>query len=254
MSKSIFFVLTIMVCCGCISTEYNPVTHKQDVYFYSSEREVNIGTSVAQAVSREFKFETDTRVIRRVNEIGEKIAAQCDRQEMNYRFYVIHDEKKNAFSLPGGFVYIHKGLLDILESDDEVAFVLGHEVAHVVARHAIKRLQAVLGYNILMIASTQAPSTGGLPQGITLALATVLSGYAQEDELLADKLGIEYAKKAGFQPEASLGVFTKLEEVHKKEPARPMEYFRTHPFIYQRIKSAKEMLGLPLDFRDIINS
>ena len=212
-----------------------------------------IGKKVSRAVSEKYRLSRDVKLAEKIRAIGEKLAKVCDRQEVPYRFYVLEDKMKNAFSLPGGFVYISTGLLDILHSDDEIAFVLGHEIGHIVARHAIKRLQAALGYNLLILASAAAPSTGNLPQGVSLALASILSGYSQEDEFLADRLGIKYAAKAGFDPKAAMEVMQALEKAHQKEPLRKISYFRTHPYISQRIRKIKEELGLPLDVNDFLN-
>ncbi len=238
---------------GCITTEYDTVTHKQDIFFYSTKKEVAIGEKVARAVEEKYKLSADTKLNEKIMAIGEKLAKVCDRQEILYRFYVLDDKMVNAFSLPGGFVYISTGLLNILHSDDEIAFVLGHEIGHIVARHAIKRLQAALGYNLLILASVAAPSTGNFPQGVSLALASILSGYSQEDEFLADKLGIKYAQKAGFDPKAAIKVMKALEENNRKEPLHRIAYFRTHPYIPQRIRKIKEELGMPLNVNDFLN-
>ena len=240
---------------GCmVSEEYNIATHRQDIYFYSTPKEIAIGRNIAKAVAEKYKFCQEPSLNRKIQEIGQKIAAVCDRKELIYRYYIIEDKTINAFSLPGGFVYIFRGLLDKLKTEDEIAFVLGHETGHIVARHAIKRLQAAMASNLLLIASTQVESGGNLPQGVYLALVSLMSGYSQEDEFLADKLGITYARKAGFDPKAAIKVLELLEKENEKSPARQISYFRTHPYPIPRIRAIKEELGLPLNFRDLANN
>ena len=157
--------------------------------------------------------------------------------------------------MPGGYVYIYKGLLDMLDNDDQIAFVLAHEIGHIAARHHIKLLQAALGYNLLVLASSQMQTSGNISQlqGINLILATILSGYSQEDEFLADQLAIKYTEKAGLKTEEGLAVLEKLQEANRKEGPHEISYFRSHPFIPQRIRRIKQTLGLPLELKDIIN-
>ncbi len=248
------FLFIVTILSGCVTTEYNPATHTQDIFFYSTEKEVNLGRKVARQVEKEYTIEKNPKINQRIYRIGKKLSAVCDRQEINYYFDVIEDKDKNAFSLPGGYVYVNTGLLDILETDDQIAFVLAHEIGHIVARHSIKRLQASLGYNLLLIAGSQIESSGDSPvQSISLILATLTSGYAQEDEYLADALATEYTEKAGFDPKAGVTVLAKLQEARKEEGRTRIAYFRTHPFASQRIKRIKQTLGLPLEFKDVIN-
>ncbi|MCD6540187.1 MAG: M48 family metalloprotease [Candidatus Omnitrophica bacterium] len=258
MRNKVIFCLSLTVLlfvAGCITTEYNIATNTQDIYFYSTEKEVNLGKNISQAIEKEMPISKDPLLNKKIWEIGEKLVKVCDRKEINYYFYIIDKDEKNAFSIPGGYVYIFKGLLDILDNDSQIAFVLGHEIGHIVARHSIKRLQASLGYNFLILASSQIKASGNISQiqGISLILATILSGYSQEDEFLADSLALKYLQRAGFPPQAGIEVLKKLEQAQEKEPLREIAYFRSHPFVSQRIKRIKQELGLPLEFRDIIN-
>ncbi|MCF7917031.1 MAG: M48 family metalloprotease, partial [Candidatus Omnitrophica bacterium] len=185
--SSIFYFLTsIFLISGCMTTEYNLGTHTQDIYFFSTEKEVAMGKNVARQVAKELQISSNPYDIKRIEEIAKKITEVSDRQELNYYFYVIDKEDKqeemiNAFSLPGGYIYIFKDLLDILD-EDELAFVLAHEMAHIVSRHHIKRLQAAMGYNLLLVASTVAPSDDNFSGGLSFALAQIMSAHSREDE------------------------------------------------------------------------
>jgi len=241
---------------ACVTSEYNVATHKQDVFFYSTEREVAMGRNIAKKIDQEYDVSNNPYDIKRVNEIAEKLVKVIDRQELNYYFYVIEKDDKereqfNAFSIPGGYVYIYKDLLDVL-NDDELAFVLAHEIGHIVSRHHMKRLQAAMGYNLVMIASAAAPSSSGFSNGLSFALAQILTGYSQEDELNADELAVKYCQLSGFDPKAGIALQDKLYEKGKKE-IRPLSYFKTHPYSSERIRHIKETLHLPLDIDDYIN-
>jgi len=243
---------------GCATTEFNVATQEQDVMFYSTEREVAMGDALAQQMEEAYTIVMDPEREERLERIGRRIAAVADRQEVLYRFRIIDDDDKeeeiiNAVSLPGGYIYIFKDLMDATESDDELAAVVAHEVAHIVARHQIKKLQAVLGYNVLTVLAGQAGGRS-FSQGTQLAYASLMTEYAQEDELLADQLAVRYAARAGFDPDGMIRFLEKLKERRRKEPARPRSYFRTHPYYGERVRATKEELGQEIDFADYIDA
>ncbi|OQX88124.1 MAG: hypothetical protein B6D55_01040 [Candidatus Omnitrophica bacterium 4484_70.2] len=238
---------------GCVTTEYDVATHRKDIFIYSTEKEIILGENLARHINKQVKLYNDPSSRKRINQIGEKIAEVCDRKELNYYFYIINKDEKNAFSLPGGYVYIYKGLWDILDSDDELAFVLAHEIGHIVARHHIKKLQAALGYNFLMLATTQVDTSPRFLEGLSFALRQIMSAYSREDEFLADELATKYIKLAGFEEKAGIKVLNKLYSLQKKEPLKPFSYFKTHPFTAQRIRHIKEVLKITLDISDYIN-
>ncbi len=256
MNKTFFVLAFMFLFSGCV-TEYNVASNTEDIMMYSTDKEVAIGDSVAREVDKEYNVIEDPALNERVKRIGEKIAAVCDRKELLYRFGIIEDKKDsklvNAVSLPGGYVFVFKELLKVANTDDELACVLGHEVAHIVARHGIKRLQAIWGYSFLTIL---AAGTGNpdFARGAQAAYLQLLSGYSQQDELLADRLGARYAKRAGYNPDAMISFLDKLAKRSKKEPPRPLSYLKTHPYFSQRVKATKEELGQRVDFEDFINT
>lgn len=237
---------------GC-ATEYNIATKQEELTFYSTEREVKMGERIARAVEKKYELINDPLIQKRVQDIGKRIALACDRKEIIYYFKVIDDEEVNAFSLPGGFVYINSGLIEKVDNDDELACVLAHEVGHIVARHSIKKLQAMMGYNFLRILMTQAPDSGKVVTGADIAFLEIMLGYSREDELLADQLGVRYARSAGFNPEWMINFLERLQELNRRKPLRPKSYLRTHPYLLDRIRVVKQELGKPLTFDDYIN-
>jgi len=251
-----FFLLHFSFCLflsGC-STEYNIVTGKEEAYFYGTDKEVQMGESIAREIEKEYKLNDDPLVQERVKEIGKKIASVCDRKDIDYHFKVLEDDEVNAVSLPGGFVYVNKGLVDRIDNDDELAAVLAHEVGHVVARHSIKKLQALMGYSFLRILVAQVPS-GGAEVGTAadIAFTEIMLGYARDDELLADQLGARYAKLAGYNPRAMIDFLNKLQDINRRKPLRPRSYLKTHPYVPDRIRVVKQELGEKMNFTDYIN-
>lgn len=248
----IFISPALFFLSGC-STEYNVVTGEEETYYYSTDKEVAMGWAIAQQIDKEYKFAQDPLIQKRVEDIGKKIAAVCDRKEIDYHFYVLEDDEVNAISLPGGYVYINKGLIDKVANDDELAGVIAHEVGHIVARHSIKKLQAMQGYSILRLLVAATPGSGQAGNAADLAFIELLTGYSREDELLADQLGARYEKLAGYDPHGMLHFLEKLQEINKRKPLRPKSYFKTHPYVPDRIRIVKQELGEDISFKDYIN-
>lgn len=251
----LFYFLPFTLCLilsGC-ATEYNIVTGQQETYYYSTDSEVRMGEAITRQVEKEYKMVDDPLIQKRVEDIGKRIAGVCDRKEIDYHFKVLDDDEVNAVSLPGGFVYVNKGLIEKTASDDELAGVLAHEVGHIVARHSIKKLQALQGYSILRILVAAAPGSGEVGNAADTAFTQLLLGYSREDELLADQLGARYLKLAGYEPRGMITFLEKLQEINRRKPLRPLSYFKTHPYIPDRIRVVKQELGEGIDFEDYIN-
>ncbi|MFC1753637.1 M48 family metallopeptidase [Thermoproteota archaeon] len=251
------FLLSIFFS-GC--TEFNPVTQRQDLILYSTEREVSIGKNVARQVEKEYKLLKNPLVIDRVDKIAEKIAAVCDRRDVAYYVRVVQAKERekelgadiNAFALPGGYVYVFESLLEFVDSDDQLAAVIAHEIAHIVAKHSIKKLQASMGATLLTLA-TLATEDPNFVSGTNYALTNLMLAYSRQDELLADRLSIQYTREAGYDPRAMIDFLEKLREKHKKDPLRRRSVYRTHPYTAERIAEIKQQLGEPLTIADYVN-
>jgi len=251
----LFCVLHFALCAflsGC-STEYNLVTGQEEAFFYSTDREVRMGESIAKEAETKYKLAGDPLIQKRAEDIGQKIASVCDRKDIDYHFKVLDDDEVNAVSLPGGFVYVNKGLVDKVANDDELAGVLAHEVGHIVARHSIKKLQAMMTYSILRVLIATAPQASQVGNAADIAFVELLTGYARDDELLADQLGARYTKLAGYNPRGMITFLQKLQEVNRRKPLQPRNYFKTHPYVPDRIRVVKQELGEKMDFDDFIN-
>jgi MAF protein len=252
---SFFFCLLpfgLFLVAGC-STEYNVATQKEETYFYSTDREIALGQAIKKEVEKKYKFVDDPLIQKRAEDIGQKIVNVCDRKDIDYEFKVLDDEEVNAVSLPGGFVYVNKGLVEKVANDDELAGVLAHEVGHIVARHSVKKLQALQGYSLLRLLMATAPMTQAIGEAADYAFTELLLGYGRDDELLADQLGTRYLKLAGYNPHAMIDFLLKLEEVNRRKPLQPKSYFKTHPYVPDRIRVVKQELGEQINFNDYIN-
>ncbi|MCX5696953.1 MAG: Maf and M48 domain-containing protein [Candidatus Omnitrophica bacterium] len=253
-SFAICYMLYAIFLCGC-STEYNVATNKEETFFYTTEKEVAMGKAIDRQVLTQHKLTEDLLVQKRIEDIGRKIVAVCDRKDIDYHFKVLEDDEVNAVSLPGGFVYVNSGLVKRAANDDELAAVLAHEVGHIVARHSIKKLQGMMGYTLLRLLTLAAPSGGGAVGGAAdAAFNELMLGYSREDEFLADQMSVRYTKLAGYNPHAMIDFLKKLKESDRRKPLRQINYFKTHPYVPDRIRVVKQALGESIGFSDYINT
>lgn len=246
-------IFTILLIAGYLSisgcaTIYNPATEKKEFIFITTPMEVALGQNTAMQVAKQYTFIKDSRQVNKVTEIGEKLAKVSDRTDLKYHFSVVEDKEINAFTMPGGYIYINSGLLDIT-TDDELACVIGHEIGHVAARHIAKKLQAQLGYDILMNIAVQNASVRQMQQAIDITFNLVELGYSREDELLADRLGAKYAYKAGYNPYAMISFLKKLKEKDKDELG-PV-FLRSHPYASQRIQMMEKEISAIISKVDV---
>ena len=246
-----FFFPIILFIAGC-TTEYNLATKQEETLIYSSEKEVKIGDAIAPQIEAQYKIVTDVDVNERVNRILDRIVAVCDRKDIVYFVKVIDDDPLNAVSLPGGYVYVFRGLTDIIENDDQLAGVIAHEVGHITARHGVKRMQAAYAAMVLQVAA--ATTAGGrAAAGTSLALTSLFMEYSQQAEFEADRLGVKYMKRAGYDPSQMASLLSKLKAKQDKEPLRPYSYWRTHPYLSQRVSVVNREATGQLEFKDYLN-
>lgn len=228
----------------------NPVSKKSDFVLMSEKKELELGQQVAAQVRKEMPLlESSDPLARYVDRVGQRVARVSDRPELFYRFHVVDDDKINAFALPGGYIYMHRGLLNHLNSEAELAAVLGHEIGHVTARHAVKQYTKAQSYNIGMtIASIFLPMPAGSGQLANLLATAVISGYGREAELQSDELSLKYIGRAGYDVGATTRILETLERLDaiskkgKREAGEKVqEYhgaFASHPETKKRITEA----------------
>ncbi len=242
----ILLLTTSFALTGCATT-YNPATERNEFIFIGTPSEVSLGKAVAAQVSTQYKISKDQEKIKRLNKIGTKLAKVSDRKDLKYNFSVIEDKELNAFATPGGYIYVNSGLIEEC-SDDELACVVGHEIGHVAARHIVKKLQAQMGYDILMNIAAQKSGLGELRRAASVSYNLIMLGYSREDELLSDRLGVKYAHKASYDPRAMITFLEKLEK--KNKGSKGILFLRTHPYVPQRIKMLKK--EIPAIIGDVV--
>ncbi|MBD3245462.1 MAG: M48 family metalloprotease [Candidatus Omnitrophica bacterium] len=240
MRKYILAIIFFSVLWGGCVAMYNPATQQREYYFIGESAEVRLGRNMAEKIRREQELSSDQSLVRRVRRIGEQVAGVSDRSDIQYHFSVLDDETLNAFALPGGYIFVHDGLVK-KSTDAELAFVLGHEIGHVAARHSLKRLQAVVGFQLFSALAFAEKDHESLRRAVNAVYQLVALGYSRQDELSADSLGVEYATAAGFPAQGAVSFFRKLQR--EANPSPQFEMLQSHPDIETRIRRIQERRG-----------
>jgi len=257
--KPLIFIalLSIAVFCPGYSSE---ALSPDDIIPISSEREKRMGESIAKQVEKKFKVVEDASIQKRFEGIGKRIAAIASRQEFVYHFRVLEakegeDREKyyNAFTLPGGYIYMFEPLFTAMETDDKIAAVTAHEVGHISARHVVTRLQSSLGTNIVMLLALAMAPDGRTIAKANEAITQLMMSYSREDEFEADRLAVKYLKKSGFNPDGALESLLTLKKLRKKGPDLTYHYYRSHPYLSERIASVRSEIRGYMDFESYIN-
>ena len=243
MRKTLICILSILFLVGC-ATVYNPATGRNEFILIGTESEVSMGESLSEQINLDNEISSNIFLNARLRRIGEKVAAVSDRDDLEYSFFIIVNEDLNAFALPGGFIYVHKAVMDEA-TDDELACILAHEIGHVAARHSAKRLQAVLGYQIVMSLAFKESSSVDLYQAVNVVFNVVTMGYSREDERLADRLAVKYSAEAGYNPEGMISFFKKLKaQAEEKGANYNLVFLSSHPPLDERISNVRKEIEL----------
>jgi predicted Zn-dependent protease len=242
--------LVVMACLLLSACAVNPVTGSRNFTLMSEAGEMRKGQQAAVEIGKVYEVYDDLPALQSyVNEIGQKLAKNSHRPQLDYHFTVVDSPEVNAFALPGGYIYVTRGILAYLNSEAELAAVLGHEIGHVTARHSVQQYSAATAANVAatvggIAAAVFLPQMGGqLAQGIQSLLGlggnVLLSGYGRSHELEADRLGAEYLARSGYDPQAMIRLIAVLKnqelfdiEVAREEGREPRRYhglFASHP-------------------------
>ncbi|MGE0351604.1 MAG: M48 family metalloprotease [Gemmatimonadales bacterium] len=234
------FLLAAAVACAV-----NPVTGRRELSLVSESQEIEMGRQGAADVVQSIGAYPDSAAQALVTRVGMKLAALSERPDLPWTFTVVDDPAINAFALPGGFIFVTRGIMTHFNSEGELAAVLGHEIGHVTARHSVRQISraqvAQLGLGIGMILSEDIAKFGGLAsQGLGL----VFLKFSRDDESQADRLGFKYALQAGYDVRAMADVFQMLERVSAQAGSQGKlpEWLSTHPDPENRFARTRQWL------------
>lgn len=250
-------LLTGCVLAGCAITEPSAVTGKRSSYAYSWEQEQQIGRDSDAQIIKEFGLYDDPELQEYVQRVGRGVLISSDLRDKDapeiyqgtpFTFRVLDSPIVNAFALPGGYVYVTRGLLTHVQNEAQLATVLGHEIAHVAARHsarqALKAQYGQLGVMAGAILGSQVLGDPNLAQGVMQAGAQafqlMMTKYSRDDEREADKLGMEYAARRGYDVEQAAAFFDTLDRISQRDGVRLPGWQSTHPDPGEREVTAQQ--------------
>ncbi|MFL5524205.1 MAG: M48 family metallopeptidase [Gemmatimonadaceae bacterium] len=213
----------------------------------STQQEVQMGQEEAQQVNAQLPMVHDAVIQNYVNQLGQRIARTTSRNDLNWQFQVVNSSVVNAFALPGGFVYVNRGVLERASNASEVAGVLGHEIEHVVRRHSVKQMEQAQGANVgvgILCALTGVCQSGVAQAAINVGGTAVFAKFSRTDEVQADEGGFNNVMRAGLNPRGMYTFFQKLlAEEQQSGNGNVAAWFSDHPGTSDRIADIQRMLN-----------
>jgi predicted Zn-dependent protease len=215
----------------------NPVSGKREVVFMTEAQEIEMGRAADQELRREMPVYDNPALQRYVEDIGMRLARTSHRPNLPWQFTVVDVAAVNAFALPGGFVYVTRGLLAYLSSEADLAGVLGHEIGHVTARHSVQQYSKSAGTQLgLLGLGIFVPSTQPFSGMADMGLQTLFLKYGRDDEMEADRLGAEYAARQEWDPRGVREMLTSLARLDEATDRRGIpNWLSTHPAASERV-------------------
>jgi len=238
---------------GASACSVNPATGQRQLALISEAQEIEMGRQADGQIRQSLGLYPDEEVQRYVSRLGHELAAVSERPDLPWEFHVVDDPVVNAFALPGGYIYVTRGIMTHFNSEAELVGVLGHEIGHVTARHAVERISkaqlAGLGLGVAMIASEDFRQFGDLAQ---LGLGLLFLKFSRDDERQSDDLGLRYLTRAGYDPDEMPETFVTLERVSQAHGGGGIPgWLATHPNPENRVDRLQAQISqLPPAGRD----
>jgi len=212
----------------------------------SQDQEVELGRQNAAEINAHVPIVTDPAVSDYIQTLGESIARKTSRADLDWHFYVVNTRQVNAFALPGGFVYVNRGLIESTDHLDELTGTLGHEIGHVVERHSVKQMEKAQKANagVAIVCTLTNICQSGLAQAAVQGGGTALfARYSRADELQADSEGVVNVARAGYDPQGIPDLFEVLLKEREYQPTKVEGWFADHPLEETRINRAKQLIA-----------
>lgn len=205
-----------------------------------------MGAGYAQQIAKELPLVQDAELNRYINVLGDSIARIADSRNLDWQFFIVDSKDVNAFAVPGGFIYMNRGLIERATNMAQVAGVLGHEIGHVTMRHSIQQMQKSQGANIGVTAVcvlTSICNSQASQAAINIGANAAFANFSRQDEDEADKEGVKYMIGAGIDPSGIPEMFQILLEERKTKPDALETWFRSHPLEESRIAAARARIA-----------
>ncbi len=212
----------------------------------SQQQEVDMGAQQAQQVNSQLPIVTDVAVNRYLNVLGDSLAHVTSRSDLDWHFYMVNTSDFNAFALPGGYIYVNRGVAERSDMMDQFASVIAHEIGHVVLRHSVKQMEQMQGANVGVTVAcilTGVCNSGIAQAGINVAGSAIFAKFSRTDEAQADAAGVEELVRAGINPNGMPQMFEKLLAERKTSPSGLDAWFTDHPLEEDRIAASRAQIA-----------
>jgi len=254
-SRGLVWLFAGIAASGCA---INPATGANQLMLVSESEEIQMGQQYDSQVVATIGLYPDPTVQRYIQQLGARLAATSERPNLPWTFRVVNDPAINAFALPGGFVYVTRGILPYLNSEAQLASVMGHEIGHVTARHTAAQMsqQQLIGLG-LAAGSMASPQVAKYASTANQALGVLYLKFSRDDESQADQLGLRYMRRANYDPREMRAVFVMLDQEGKAGAGagRLPEWLETHPTPVHRLEAIDQQIAaLPQNFSGTIVS
>ena len=253
MNRNKIFLWAIVIIVLFIHCTTSYITGRRQFMLISEGEEINIGSNYAPQVVFEFGGAyKDDRLNDYMNDVGNSLARVSHRPTLDYHFKVVNSSVINAFALPGGYIYITRGMFDVLRNEAELAGVLGHEIAHVSARHGASQMSKAMGFQIVLYAGLtidqmfhKSRKADQIRDIVTLGSVVIFNmvslGYGRKNEFEADELGNRYMYSTGYDPDGMAGVMEILKSLREEEPGKLEMLFSSHPKTSDRLARIEKL-------------
>jgi predicted Zn-dependent protease len=212
----------------------------------STQQEVQMGTEYAQQINAELPIVRDPEVVRYINLLGDSIARLADDRSLDWQFFVVNAPEVNAFAVPGGYIYVNRGLIERTQRMDQLAGVLGHEIGHVTRRHSVEQMEKAQGANVgvtLACVLTSVCNNQAAGALINIGGNAVFAKFSRDDENEADAEGVQNVVRAGIDPRGIPEMFQILLDERQRSPSSVSSWFATHPLEEDRIKTTQGVIA-----------
>jgi predicted Zn-dependent protease len=212
----------------------------------SEDQEVALGRQNAEQINAQLPIVTDPDVSSYIQDLGESIAKTTSRADLDWHFYVVNTKQVNAFALPGGYVYVNRGLIESTDRLDELTGTLGHEIGHVIERHSVKQTQDAQKANVgvaVLCTLTNICNSGLAQAAVQVGGSAFFARHSRLDELQADSEGVVNVTRAGYNPQGIPDLFQVLLKQRQYQPTVVDGWFASHPLEEARIQKARHLIA-----------
>ncbi|MHC4757687.1 MAG: M48 family metallopeptidase [Planctomycetota bacterium] len=234
-----FLCLFLYFCIGC---SINPITGEKQVMFFTEQQEIQIGQQYAPQIETQMGGRIQNEQIQNyINTVGQSLAKVSQRPDWQFHFAALNDKSTNAFALPGGYIFITRGMLEKLNSESQLAGILAHEIVHVVARHSTEQMSHQIGFDMLLSALASEDTSRAVVTVADLTWQVIGLKYSRDDEREADLAGLDYMVAADYNPYGMREVMQILLEMQK---TTNIEFLSTHPSPENRLQYISDKIRI----------